>query len=77
MVEERSDDYHRREAHTDPTPKGVAAELAPAHGVRTSLGRFSGDVVAALRSSITGYMLSSLNGIKIGSGVFPNFGKCG
>jgi hypothetical protein len=33
---------------TDSTPKGVTAELAPAHGVRTSLGRFSGDVVAAL-----------------------------
>ena len=30
----------------DPTPKGVAAGLAPAHGVRTRLGGFSGDVAS-------------------------------
>jgi hypothetical protein len=30
----------------DPTPKGVAAGLVPAYEVRTSLGRFSGDVAS-------------------------------
>jgi hypothetical protein len=60
---------------TDSTPKGVAAELAPAHGVRTSLGRFSGDVVAALLNHRL--PLSSLNGMKIRFGVFSKLEKCG
>ena len=45
MIEERSDDITGWNAPMNSTPKGVAAGLAPAHGVQPSR-RFSGDVAS-------------------------------